>query len=380
MTHYMLYGHGGACNHGAEAIIRTTVPLLRRTLDRPILLSTHFPEQDRAFGLDRLVDGLIPADLSRVPVEKAAGSWDEKTAAARQIYQHALDRIDRDTVCVAVGGDNYCYPNWHRQSLFHDAAKERGGRSILWCCSIEPGQIDTRMEAVLRGHDQIYARESLTQAALEQHGISQVTRLPDPAFFLTPEPVPLPNGFVPGGTAALNLSPLILRRSEKLLESFAETARFLLSRVRSLLLVSHVTMPADNDCDALGALEQCLSQGERERICRTPENLSAAQLKFLISRCELLVCCRTHASVAGYSTGVPTLVLGYSVKSRGIGADLSMERWVLPAEEGTFLPRLTAALWEERQAVRQKLLELRPRYLAPWDDLCRLRQTFENIR
>ena len=50
----------------------------------------------------------------------------------------------------------------------------------------------------------------------------------------------------------------------------------------------------------------------------------------LIAQCELLVCCRTHASIAGYSTGVPTLVLGYSVKAEGIAADLGMGQGTWP--------------------------------------------------
>lgn len=71
MKKILLYGHGGAFNHGAEAILRASLPILRRS-GLPIYLSTHFPEQDRAFGLDKLVDRLIPADLSLVPQEKAA--------------------------------------------------------------------------------------------------------------------------------------------------------------------------------------------------------------------------------------------------------------------------------------------------------------------
>ena len=41
-------------------------------------------------------------------------------------------------------------------------------------------------------------------------------------------------------------------------------------------------------------------------------------IKGYISRCELFIGARTHATIAAYSTGVPTLVLGYSVKARGI--------------------------------------------------------------
>lgn len=47
------------------------------------------------------------------------------------------------------------------------------------------------------------------------------------------------------------------------------------------------------------------------------EDASCGDLKGYISRCRFLVAARTHASIAAYSTGVPALVAGYSVKARG---------------------------------------------------------------
>lgn len=58
------------------------------------------------------------------------------------------------------------------------------------------------------------------------------------------------------------------------------------------------------------------------------------ELKGFISRCRLFVGARTHATIAAYSTCVPTLVAGYSVKARGIAKDLfgSEENYVLPVQ------------------------------------------------
>lgn len=353
MKKILLYGHGGAYNHGAEAILRSSIPLFRQT-DCPILLSTHFPGQDKEFGLDKLVDRLIPADLSLFPKERAAGTFEEKEGIATKIYRDALWEIDEDTICIAVGGDNYCYPNWHRQSVFHRMAKERGGTSILWGCSIQPEMIDGRMTAVLREHDQIYVRESLTASALLEHRVEHIIQRPDPAFHLSPEPATLPEGFR-DRVVALNLSPMLLRRSAVLLDHFVETARLLLERVDTLLFVPHVTMPVDNDREALELLAQRLTHQERTRICWVPEDASAAQRKYLISLCEMLICCRTHASIAGYSSGVPTLVVGYSVKSQGIGRDLGMEHWVIPIEACDVLAQRTEELWDVRDKIRTQL-------------------------
>lgn len=369
MKKLLLYGHGGAYNHGAEAILHASIPIFRQ-LNYPIFLSTHFPEQDRAFGLDKLVDQLIPADLSLVAEERVAKTFAERERIAARIYRDALAEVDGETVCIGVGGDNYCYPNWHRQSVFHHTVKARGGRSILWGCSIQPEQIDERMESVLRGHDHIYTRESLTTQAMWDHGILQVTQLPDPAFMLEEEPVALPGHFG-RCTVGLNLSPLLLRRSETLLSSFAEVSRLLLERADALLMIPHVTMPVDDDQAALRELERLLPREASTRICWAPEGYSAAQRKYLISKCEMLICCRTHASIAGYSAGIPTLVIGYSVKSQGIGRDLGMEKWVIPVERCAELPPLTLKLWEERDRVRNNLMSLKEHSYQYWDALKR---------
>ncbi len=49
---------------------------------------------------------------------------------------------------------------------------------------------------------------------------------------------------------------------------------------------------------------------------------NAKELKGYISRCRAFVGARTHSTIAAYSTGVPTLAIGYSVKARGIAKDL----------------------------------------------------------
>ena len=58
------------------------------------------------------------------------------------------------------------------------------------------------------------------------------------------------------------------------------------------------------------------------------------QLKYLISKCKMFIGARTHATIAAYSTCVPTLVVGYSVKAKGIAKDIfgTYENYVLPVQ------------------------------------------------
>ena len=55
-----------------------------------------------------------------------------------------------------------------------------------------------------------------------------------------------------------------------------------------------------------------------------PYKLSAAEYKYLIAHCRFGVFARTHAAIAAYSSGIPCVTIGYSVKAQGIGNDMGM--------------------------------------------------------
>ncbi|MDD4236920.1 MAG: polysaccharide pyruvyl transferase family protein, partial [Bacteroidales bacterium] len=59
-----------------------------------------------------------------------------------------------------------------------------------------------------------------------------------------------------------------------------------------------------------------------DRVCIISKEHNSPQLKYLISKCKAFVGSRTHATIAAYSQGIPTIVIGYSIKSRGIYFDL----------------------------------------------------------
>ena len=70
------------------------------------------------------------------------------------------------------------------------------------------------------------------------------------------------------------------------------------------------------------------------RVIFVQEN-NAMSLKYIISQCCMFIGARTHSTIAAYSTCVPTLVLGYSIKAKGIAKDLfgNYENYVLPTQE-----------------------------------------------
>lgn len=333
MKRFLLYGHGGSYNHGAEAIVKTTIKLIREKYpDAWVGLSSHFPEQDRKFNVD--------ADEFFAPVpdiwaaERRADSIIEKKRLAREMYASALNAVTPDTVLLSVGGDNFCYPNWHRLAVFQEEAERQNAKSILWGCSVEPLLITPEMADVLSSYTHILARESITCHALRERGINTDIQLSaDPAFRLEPEPVDLPEEFRAGSIIGINLSPLVRRRESIpgiLMANIRNLIDFILSETdMNIALIPHVVMPTDNDYEILRELEQSLQPRLCSRVWLVGEKLSAAEYKYVISKCRLLVCTRTHASIAAYSTGVPVLVVGYSVKATGIARDLGREEFVL---------------------------------------------------
>ena len=77
---------------------------------------------------------------------------------------------------------------------------------------------------------------------------------------------------------------------------------------------------------------------------------------------------RTHATIAAYSTCVPTLVLGYSVKSRGIARDIfgTEEHYVLPVQELQDPDELADGfdwLVSNEESIRAHLKRVMPEYI-----------------
>ena len=361
MKRFLLYGHGGAYNHGAEAIVVSTIRIIREKYKNAhIALSSHFPGQDREFLTD--ADEFFAPRADIWEREKLAETVPEKERLAREMYAEALDYITPGTVCLSVGGDNFCYPNWHRLTVFQREAARKGAASILWGCSVEPSGITPEMEAALASYTHILARESRTFKALRRLNLNTGVRLlADPAFLLEPKYCGLPEGFR-GCTAGINVSPLIARREPApglLSLNMRNLINYILTETdMNIALIPHVTMPMDNDYDALRELAESVPVGYGERVWLVGGNLSASELKSVISQCEYLVCARTHASIAAYSSGVPAFVMGYSVKSKGIALDLGMERFVLDISSIDF-PRSVLEgflrLCRESRRVRESL-------------------------
>ena len=342
IANYLIYGHGGCYNHGVEAITSCTIELLRKiNPDCYITLSSYFPEQDKEFGLS--------------PNRFAVRNPEGKNNA--EVYKEAMDSVTKNTIALCVGGDNYCYKNWQRYADVHYEVKRKGGKSILWGCSIDKEVIDDEMLSALRTHDLILAREEITYRVLQEKGITQVEKVSDIAFSLKEREIGLPFKHY----IAVNLSPLVCRKNENAKVAVKQLLEELLSSTDyNIALVPHVVMPMDNDYEVLKEL----SDQYVERVALVGDKLSAAEYKYIIAHADLCVASRTHATIAAYSSCVPVVAIGYSVKARGIAGDLGQEKYVTGIESitGDKLVQLTRECLQNRAHIIDVLKEKIPEY------------------
>ena len=344
-----LYAHGGSGNHGCEALVRSTVQIIGR---HDYSLLSERPDEDFRYGLN-LLTTIIP---SREGLPKGLGYLiyaaemklrRDDSVYWRWLYRDLNRRIGGLDLALAIGGDNYCYKGFtERFSVMNRKMVKKGIPLILWGCSIDKERITPAVLEDLRLYRLIVARESITYYALKGIGLNNVELMPDPAFLLEANEASLPYGFMPGNMVGLNVSPLVIRREaepECILRNCRQLIDFIIHKTdMGVALIPHVVWNNNDDRNPLSTLyEEYASSG---RVCMV-DDADAPTIKGWISQCRFLVAARTHASISGYSTGVPTLVMGYSVKSRGIAKDLfgTPDHYVLPVDAMTEGCELTEA-------------------------------------
>ena len=103
---------------------------------------------------------------------------------------------------------------------------------------------------------------------------------------------------------------------------------------------------------------------ESERLVVLGSGLNAAQTKWVIGRTRLFAGARTHSTLAGISSGVPTICIGYSVKSRGIAKDVYGHLdWLVKVQDladASVLPDRYASLLDRESEMRARLERVNP--------------------
>jgi colanic acid/amylovoran biosynthesis protein len=404
----LFVGNASYSNRGCEAIIRGTMAILEQVMQKSgdwsvtngyygnvdSLGKQSANEADDRITHKRLVS--YPKRWSLPWFAEKANEWCGTKFAAR--HQILLEDARSASFALEIGGDNYTLDYGFPQRLI-DLDRwlaSKGVPVIIWGASIGPFTEDAAAEKKMMAHlatlPAIFVRESATFDYLTRdHGLKNVHQFADPAFML--EPVEPPLSFVRSkvmeAPIGINVSPLFRAyrgekrqmpwriRREDLREWVKETAGLVgatrRKTGRAVLLIPHVAsdLPGIDDFSFLADVHSECSKLGISGVELVSDDLNAAELKWVISRCSLLIAARTHATIAGFSTAVPTISLGYSRKAVGINRDVfGTEEFCLSAKdfsETSWLIAVDRALSQEtsiREHLAKRSKELKASALA----------------
>lgn len=371
----VLYGNGASGNHGCEAIVRGTVNLLGQR-ENTFRIQSEQPEEDNLYGLASLAH-IFPAKsrykkdfrfLSAYLKLKLTGNYTDIDGLS---YLSGISAASREAdIALSIGGDNYCYSGTGLYAYLNHAYKKRGVKTVLWGCSVEPDAVARRSVAEdLARYDLIVARESITYEAIKKIQKNAILA-PDPAFSMEPSICNIDERLRAKNVIGINISPMIIsneKNSGMAYENYKQLIRYILSETdATVALIPHVVWYSNDDRTVLRELYHDFHEDPRLVLV---EDHTAPELKYIISQCSFFVGARTHATIAAYSTCVPTLVVGYSVKARGIARDLfgSEQDYVLPVQTLQTPDQLTIAfqkLWDKKGCIRSHLKQYIPVYTA----------------
>lgn len=366
----VLYMHTGSGNHGCEALVRTTAKLSKDYMNSDVVLWTHTMEEELKYGTDKAVDKVISTDeLNRKSFDFLYSYFKFRFLKDKDaMHNQFIKVLFKDSVAMSIGGDNYCYPWSAKQGVELDKEIRKYCRkNVFWGCSVEEEFMSPEVVEDLKGFDLITVRESLSYEVLKRHGINAVL-VADPAFLLDKKELPLPEGFIKNNTVGINISPLIndYESGESIAyKNYINLIEYIIRNTdMNVCLIPHVVWEYNNDFIPINSLYSKFKA--TGRVIKL-EDHNCEELKGYISRCRFFIGARTHATIAAYSTCVPTLVVGYSIKSRGIAKDLfgTEDNYVVSVQHMKSEDELTKAfeyLLKNETNIKEKLIEIMPGY------------------
>ena len=370
----LLYGNGSSGNHGCEAIVRGTVEVLKDT-NSTYTVHSESVEDDKKYGLEEIAT-LKPAktplkkDFSFIKVYIRMKLFNDYTAMDGLLYQNALKETSKEVdVAFSIGGDNYCYEGTSIYGYLNKAYHKEGLRTVLWGCSIEP-EVAKKPDimADLKRYNLIVTRESITYDAVKKINPNTILA-PDPAFFMKAKECAIDERMQDDNVVGINVSPMIVSNETTAgvtYENYKNLITYILDNTEyKIALIPHVVWESNDDRQVLNKLYDDFNRDERIILV---EDHNAEELKYIISKCRMFIGARTHATIAAYSSCVPTLVVGYSVKARGIAKDLfgQVEHYVVSVQSLKEKDELVKAfVWlnDREKQIRTHLFEFIPNYL-----------------
>lgn len=377
-------------NHGVEALVTTTIEQLRQrlpgasylVLDRmPEFDSSRIKSPDVKFKLDETVRPLYSSRLRRTLLQLS----DHVEALGRE-YQATIRDLEGADAVLASGGDVFCSEYGHQSLLSHLAplkiARAAGVPFFIHAQSIGPFKNDLDAKAfvaVAKFATHITVRERMSfDYVTGKLGLpkERVTLTADPAFLLSRTEASWREhfGFTgPRPVVALSTSQAICNWMgsdyAKHFHVWCGVIEWLRRELNAnIVLIPHVQEISTKNDDRILATDLLRHFRFDPRLQVAGGDFSASDFKGIISQCDLVVAERMHAAIAGLSSGVPTVVIGYSVKGEGIltdllGAETVKQSVLIPLKEfldaRTPLQRISSA-WKDRVNIADRIGEQLP--------------------
>lgn len=378
MTKFLLYQHQSSNNHGCEALIYCISEQIHNSFHNSSIVVTSFYKNDDDMFSFPYIESIID---NKQWLRRFTFPWliyqIDKRLFNNKIVQESFmyckpcfDEAQRSDICIAIGGDTYCYNKGKEHWPLERKIKKLGKKMMLWGCSIEPEDIPGEMEEHLSNFDVITVRDPISYEALINSKItSKIVRCADPAFLLPIEETELPTGWEEEKMIGLNFSPMVMgniKDKSGPRKAIEEVVKHILKTSdNKVVLIPHVRLSFNDDIDELKPIYEKYKYTKRVLLI-DDISLNARQLKYIISKCSMFVGARTHATIAAYSTYVPTLSIGYSVKARGIARDLfGNEEGMTVSIKNIDSKSLISAyenIYGNKQRYKEKLIDIMPGY------------------
>lgn len=384
-SNVIIYGHFGSQNHGNEAIVRGVSKLFGH---KHIMVYSYTPDADKKYELDGVcnIRPFLRMYKRYSPIHILIALWSRLIKNQNMNYAYRLKPFFQDIkgIYMLEAGDQYCEDDSLKYFYAYINQKiiQRGGKTVMLPCTIsEEALTNTKTIEDLHRYSLIFARESITYNALLNAGLGKNTRFaPCPAFIMEPKECDLPKIFSTRSMVGLTIG-ILAQGKESYTNAVFENSRALIQHIINntdfaVSLIPHVNVGKQlTDVTLMHELYNEFK--DTGRIVEINERRADEQ-KYIIKNCRFLVAVRTHASIAAYSSGVPTLVIGYSQKSKGIAKDLfgTSENFIVNIESLNTNDKLTKAfVWleENENHIRKNLNKVLPSYLQ------KVRTTYEEI-
>lgn len=380
--HFFIYGASLEDNLGGPSIFHGLVSLLRANSPdcRITYLDPHrqadvtsgrrsnrsSPEAEVFYsrGLD-LVGFLRRVIRRRLSGTARVSDWD--------LSAPVLESFLAADVVVDAWGISYCDrlsspKRWWLESPLLMAGRLNGARTAHYTASYGPfdkGSGNRQAAKLYLGRvcDVVMCREIGSWDLLTDLGVppGKLLLAPDTGLMLEGQPFDVGQYLGSAGAVGVSVSHQV-ERQWKSTESYVQSMIGLCNHINETLGVPVVLIPNElwahcrDDQDVADEIHQRVAS--RARVSVFPlEKHTAQELKYLISRLQLLIVSRYHSLVAALSSCVPIVVVGWHHKYTDLLARFDQGEAYLPSQ-GTTLASLkdaTDRAWLNRESVERTL-------------------------